>query len=149
MKKKAEKFANAKIFACHSINVKTTMMWNFIKSNEKNIFMLNNSFQSIHDVFLYRVEHDKKNLTVNLLYEFDRTIDEKISKNFICYVIICKKRLFQVKNMFNELISSSVASRVMTTSSSRVWRLLFASYDSQNSMIITLRFLLFRIHLRT
>jgi HD superfamily phosphodiesterase len=49
--------------------------------------MLNNSFQSIHDVFLYRVEHDKKNLTVNLLYEFARTIDEKISKNFITVVI--------------------------------------------------------------
>jgi hypothetical protein len=49
--------------------------------------MLNNSFQSIHDVFLYRVEHDKKNLTVNLLYEFVRTIDEKISKNFIVVVI--------------------------------------------------------------
>jgi hypothetical protein len=49
--------------------------------------MLNNSFQSIHDVFLYRVEHDKKNLTVNLLYEFARTIDEKISKNLIAVVI--------------------------------------------------------------
>jgi hypothetical protein len=49
--------------------------------------MLNNSFQSIHDVFLYRVEHDKKNLIVNLLYEFVRTINEKISKNFIAAVI--------------------------------------------------------------
>ncbi len=49
--------------------------------------MLNNFFQSIHDVFLYRVEHDKKNLTVNLLYEFTRTIDEKILKNFIAAVI--------------------------------------------------------------
>jgi hypothetical protein len=49
--------------------------------------MLNNSFQSIHDVFLYRVEHDKKNLIVNLLYEFARTNDEKISKNFIAAVI--------------------------------------------------------------
>jgi hypothetical protein len=49
--------------------------------------MLNNSFQSIHDVFLYRVEHDKKSLTVNLLYEFARTIDGKISKNFIAAVI--------------------------------------------------------------
>jgi HD superfamily phosphodiesterase len=49
--------------------------------------MLNNSFQSIHDVLLYRVEHDKKNLTVNLLYEFARTIDEKISKNLIAAVI--------------------------------------------------------------
>jgi hypothetical protein len=36
---------------------------------------------------LYRVEHDKKNLIVNLLYEFVRTIDEKISKNFIAVVI--------------------------------------------------------------
>jgi hypothetical protein len=42
--------------------------------------MLNNSFQSIHDVFLYRVEHDKKNLIVNLLYEFALTIDEKIRR---------------------------------------------------------------------
>jgi hypothetical protein len=49
--------------------------------------MLNNSFQSIHDVFLYRVEHDKKSLIVNLLYEFARTIDEKISKNLIAVVI--------------------------------------------------------------
>ncbi len=49
--------------------------------------MLKNSFQSIHDVFLYRVEHDKKNLTVNLLYEFARIIDEKISKNLIVAVI--------------------------------------------------------------
>jgi hypothetical protein len=49
--------------------------------------MLNNSFQSIHDVFLYRVEHDKKNLIVNFLYEFARTIDEKISKNLIAVVI--------------------------------------------------------------
>jgi hypothetical protein len=49
--------------------------------------MLNNSFQSIHDVFLYRVKHDKKSLIVNLLYEFDRTIDEKISKNLIVAVI--------------------------------------------------------------
>jgi hypothetical protein len=44
MKKKARKFAYVKIFACHLISVKTTMMWNFITSNEKNIFMLNNSF---------------------------------------------------------------------------------------------------------
>jgi hypothetical protein len=51
--------------------------------------MLNNVFRSIHDVFLYRDEHDKKNLTVNLLYEFARTIDEKISKNLI--VVIIKK----------------------------------------------------------
>jgi hypothetical protein len=49
--------------------------------------MLNNSFQSIDDVFLYRVEHDKKSLTVNLLYEFARTTDEKISKNLIVAVI--------------------------------------------------------------
>ncbi len=49
--------------------------------------MLNNSFQSIHDVFLYCVEHDKKNLIINLLYEFTRTIDEKISKNLIVAVI--------------------------------------------------------------
>jgi hypothetical protein len=44
MKKKARKYANAKIFACHLINVKKTIMWNFIKSNKKNIFMLNNFF---------------------------------------------------------------------------------------------------------
>jgi hypothetical protein len=49
--------------------------------------MLNNSFQSIHDVFLYRVKHNKKNLTVDLLYKFARTIDEKISKNLIVFVI--------------------------------------------------------------
>jgi hypothetical protein len=49
--------------------------------------MLNNFFQSIHDVLLYRVEHDKKNLIVNFLYEFARTIDDKISKNFISAVI--------------------------------------------------------------
>jgi hypothetical protein len=49
--------------------------------------MLNNFFQSIYDVFLYRVEHNKKNLTVNFLYEFARTIDEKISKNLIAAVI--------------------------------------------------------------
>jgi HD superfamily phosphodiesterase len=49
--------------------------------------MLNNSFQSIHDILLYRVEHDKKSLTVNLLYEFAHTIDEKISENFIAAVI--------------------------------------------------------------
>jgi predicted RNase H-like nuclease (RuvC/YqgF family) len=36
---------------------------------------------------LYRVEHDKKNLIVNLLYESARTIDEKISKNLIAAVI--------------------------------------------------------------
>jgi uncharacterized phage infection (PIP) family protein YhgE len=36
---------------------------------------------------LYRVEHDKKNLIVNLLYKFARTIDEKISKNLIAVVI--------------------------------------------------------------
>jgi HD superfamily phosphodiesterase len=49
--------------------------------------MLNNFFLLIHDVFLYRVKHDKKNLTVNLLYEFARTTDEKISKNLIAAVI--------------------------------------------------------------
>jgi hypothetical protein len=49
--------------------------------------MLNNSFQFIHDVFLYRVEHDKKNLTINLLYEFARTTEKKISKNLIVAVI--------------------------------------------------------------
>ncbi len=49
--------------------------------------MLKNSFQSIHDVFLYRVEHDKKSLIVNLLYEFARITDEKISKNLIVVVI--------------------------------------------------------------
>jgi hypothetical protein len=36
---------------------------------------------------LYRVEHDKKNLTVDLLYKFARTIDEKISKNLIGVII--------------------------------------------------------------
>jgi hypothetical protein len=45
--------------------------------------MLNNFFQSIHDVLLYHVEHDKKNLIVNLLYEFTRTIDDKILSNLI------------------------------------------------------------------
>jgi hypothetical protein len=49
--------------------------------------MLNNSLQSIHDVFLYRVKHDEKNLIVNLLYEFACRIDEKISKNLIASVI--------------------------------------------------------------
>jgi predicted RNase H-like nuclease (RuvC/YqgF family) len=49
--------------------------------------MLNNSFQSVHDVLLYRVEHDKKSLTVNLLYEFARTSDEKIPKDLIAAVI--------------------------------------------------------------
>jgi hypothetical protein len=56
---------------------------------------------------------------------------------------------FQVRNMFNKLISSSVVSRVMTTSSSRAWRLLLASYDSQSSMTRVLRLSLFRIHSRT
>jgi hypothetical protein len=101
MMKKARRFANAKIFACHLISVKTTMMWNFIKSNEKNIFMLNNSFQSIHDVFLYRVEHDKKSLTVNLLYEFARTMNEKISKNFI--VVVIKKMTTIIIKLQKEL----------------------------------------------
>ncbi len=49
--------------------------------------MLKNSFQSVHDVLLYRVEHDKKNLTVNLLYEFARITDEKISNDLIIAVI--------------------------------------------------------------
>ncbi len=49
--------------------------------------MLKNSFQSIHDVLLYRVEHDKKDLIVDLLYEFARIIDEKISNDLIIVVI--------------------------------------------------------------
>jgi hypothetical protein len=51
--------------------------------------------------------------------------------------------------LLRKIISSSVAARVMTTSSSRACRLLLASYDSRSSMIIILRLLLFRIHLRT
>ncbi len=49
--------------------------------------MLKNSFQSVHDVLLYRVEHDKKGLTVNLLYEFARITDGKISNDLIIAVI--------------------------------------------------------------
>ncbi len=48
---------------------------------------MKNAFQSVQNVFLYRVEHNKKNLTVNLLYEFDRITDEKISNNLIIVVI--------------------------------------------------------------
>jgi hypothetical protein len=55
----------------------------------------------------------------------------------------------QARNMFKKLISFFVVSRVIMTSSSRVWRLLFASYDSQNSTIRILRFFLFRIHFCT
>jgi hypothetical protein len=57
--------------------------------------------------------------------------------------------LFQVRDMFNKLISFFVASLVMTTSSWRAWRLLLALYDSQSSMTRILRFFLFRIHFRT
>ncbi len=49
--------------------------------------MLKNSFQSIHDVLLYRVERDKKDLIVDLLYEFARITDEKISNDLIIVVI--------------------------------------------------------------
>ncbi len=49
--------------------------------------MLKNSFQSVHDVFLYRVEHDKKGLTVNLIYKFARIIDEQVSEDLIIAVI--------------------------------------------------------------
>jgi hypothetical protein len=72
---------------------------------------------------------------------------------FIKFIIVtslyARNVLLQIRNMFNELISFSVASRVMTTCSSRVYRLLLASFDSQSSMIITLRFSFFRIHFCT
>jgi hypothetical protein len=50
---------------------------------------LKNSSQSVHDVFLYRVKHHKKDLIVDFLYELARIIDEKISNDFI--IVIIKK----------------------------------------------------------
>ncbi len=66
-----------------------------------------------------------------------------------CYVTTCKKHRFIYRERSFRFISSFVAARRITTSSSRVCRLLLASYDSQSSMIIILRLSLFRIHLRT
>ncbi len=63
--------------------------------------MLNNSFQSIHDVFLYRVEHEKKDLTVNLLYEFARTIDEKFRR--ISSLLLSKKMTTIIIKLQKEL----------------------------------------------
>jgi hypothetical protein len=60
--------------------LRATMKWLDVTYSYWERKRNNNSFQSIHDVFLYRVEHDKKNLIVNLLYEFARTIDEKFRR---------------------------------------------------------------------
>ncbi len=62
-------------------------------------------------------------------------------KNTFCYVTTCKKHRSIYQERSFRLISFFVAARRITTSSSRVCRLLLASYDSQSSMIIILRYL--------
>jgi hypothetical protein len=56
--------------------------------------------------------------------------NERRKKESIVTSLYAKTIFFQAKNMFNELISFFIVSRVMTTSSSRAWRLLLALYDS-------------------
>ncbi len=75
--------------------------------------------------------------------------NEKRKKKSIVTSSYAKNVFLKAKNMFVNLISFFVASRVITANSSRVCYLLLESYDSQNSMIKILRFFLFQIHFRT
>jgi hypothetical protein len=108
------------------------------------------------DKIIYAIEeHETMNIVIQELIEsvssklLNVVLAFEFLTNLVCVTsLYARNFLFQARNMFNKLISSFIASRVMTTSSSRAWRLLLASYDSQSSMIKTLHFF-FRIHFRT
>jgi hypothetical protein len=97
--------------------------------------------------FIPYLTHCMQSLDVRIFQSYkkwhDTIIKEAVTSSY------ARNVLLQAKDMSKKLISSSVVSRVMTTSSSRAWRLLLASYDSQSSTIKALRFFLFEIHFRT
>jgi hypothetical protein len=128
---------NHKMFESFKILEKKKSFYKLDLSDEINVhsvFHISLLKKNLEDSFI-KTNH----FVIIINNDWRRTVTSSYARNVF----------FQVRNMFNKLISSFVVSRVMTTSSSRVCRLLFASYDSQNSMIITLRFSLFRIHFRT
>jgi hypothetical protein len=152
-------FALAVVFKLDSIV--HIVLFYFVAFRQKKINELieKNVFQSINKndvstnvcIFNSRFIDEIKHFDIDKAFEKSRLVMQTFNdqnKN-LCYVIICKKRSLSSKNMFDKLISFFVASRVMTTSSSRAWRLLFALYDSQSSMTRILRLFLFRIHSRT
>jgi hypothetical protein len=81
MTTKAKNHVNGKMLACHLVHLKAVVLWNAIKSHERNSFMLKESWQSIEQVLIYRHEAGKKSLAVDLTYQFGRARDEKISSD--------------------------------------------------------------------
>jgi hypothetical protein len=84
----------------HLMHLKAIVLWNVIKSHEKNSFMLNESWQSTKQVLIYRHQVKKKSLAVDLVYQFDRVKDEIISLVFddamIVTTIIVSKKLITI-----------------------------------------------------
>jgi hypothetical protein len=111
-------------------------------------------FKSFHNNsnYAHKTQTDRKRIAFWSSHEVTHNQsfeDERRKKENIVTLLYARNFFFQAKNMCNEFFSFVVVARVMTTNSSRVCRLLLASYNSQNSMIITLRFFFFQIHLRT
>ncbi len=128
------------------------------KKNDKQIFE-----KTINAFFAN--DFNWRNAEIYIFKLFDDIIDWAVKKQFIVSIFIIEAKLLsmlhvdkklicvtllyarnvllQARNMSKKLISFFVVSRVMTTSSSRVWRLLLVSYDSQNSTIKILRFCFF------
>ncbi len=122
-------FALAVVFKLDSIV--HIVLFYFVAFRQKKINELieKNVFQSINKndvstnvcIFNSRFIDEIKHFDIDKAFEKSRLVMQTFNdqnKN-LCYVIICKKRSLSSKNMFDKLISFFVASRVMTTSSSR------------------------------
>ena len=77
MSLKAETYANSKMYACHLVDIKATVLWNGIKPHEKSALMLIESWQPIEEV-LIQLEFSsirKKSFAVDLIFNFSGTKD--------------------------------------------------------------------------
>ena len=77
MSLKAETYANSKMYACHLVDIKATVLWNGIKPHEKSALMLIESWQPIEEVLIHLEDSSlrKKSFAVDLIFNFSRTKD--------------------------------------------------------------------------
>ena len=77
MSLKAETYANSKMYACHFVDIKATVLWNGIKPHERSSLMLIESWQPIEEVLIHLEDSSirKKSFAVDLIFNFSRTKD--------------------------------------------------------------------------
>ena len=72
MRCKITKHADNQMITCHLMKIKISMTWKSIKKNEIKWEILKNFWIFIEHFLLHQHENDKKNLVVDLIYEYNR-----------------------------------------------------------------------------